>query len=360
MNRRWPSGVFSQSYDQDAAVLRTPWRRFWLGVLTVLLVALPFLVGPYIVHVAIFVGIAIIITQGLNILMGFCGQVNMAQAGFAALGAYTSALAFTRLGLPLPLCLLAGGLLAGLVGVVFAFPALRLRGWYIVFSSLAAQQIIVYIIRRWKSLTGGDVGLPLPRPTLAGISLGGETAYYYLVLAVTAGCVLLTLNLLRTKVGRALAAIRDNDQAAQGMGINLAGYKVLAFFLCCFWAGVGGGLLGHWERHLMPEAWTLWSSVWYMGYLVIGGLGSLLGPVYGVILVYAVVEVMNHLVTTLAGAYPQAAGLIAATREGVFGLMVVSFLIFEPRGVNHRVERILYLFRYWPFKHADSAVVKRF
>jgi len=355
---RLPSGIFNTFYEQDAAILRTPWRRFWFMVLSMFLLLFPLMSGSYLLHLTIITGITIIIAQGLNILMGLCGQVSVAQMAFAGVGAYTSAILALEFHLPFFLHLGAGGLMAGMIGLIFAYPSLRLRGWYLVFTSLAAQQIIIYLLRTWKDLTRGDVGFQVPYLEIAGYPLKDEMAYYYLVLFFVGAGTLITVNLLRTKLGRTFVAIRDNDLAAEGLGISVAGYKMIAFFICCFFAGIGGALWAHCDRYLMPESWGLWSSIWYMGYLVIGGIGTAFGPIYGVICLTVIVEVMNTIVTEITRSYPYSAGLVAAAREGIFGIMVIVFLILEPRGLDHLIKRFLDIFKYWPFNRVDSHVVK--
>jgi branched-chain amino acid transport system permease protein len=257
-----------------------------------------------------------------------------------------------KLGVPFWAALPCGALAAGIAGLIFGLPSLKIKGFYLIMATIAAQFIIIWTIIQLHSLTGGADGLSLPRAAIGSISLSSKTNYFYLVMGFTCLATLVAKNIVRTRAGRAFIAIRDNDLAAEVMGVSLWNYKLQAFFIGCVYAGVAGSLLIHYYSFASTDQFPFMDSVWYLGMLIVGGMGSTTGAVFGAV----ALKLMDELVT-IAGPIlsavvaPQAAASLALISHG---LIIIIFLIFEPRGLHHRWEMIKAYFRLWPFSHEGS------
>ncbi|HBF42978.1 MAG TPA: branched-chain amino acid ABC transporter permease, partial [Desulfobacteraceae bacterium] len=239
-----PCGLFHTRYRTDERVFQTIWVRSWIAGLGLFVLLLPFFASGYILYVANTIFIFIVGAIGLNILTGFTGQISIGHGAFVAIGAYSSAIITTKLNLPFWLAMPAGGLSAALIGMVFGIPSLRVKGLYLAIATLAAQFITDYTIVHWESLTNGITGMFVPSPDLFGFVFDSDRKYYYLLLVFAAVAVVSGRNLFRTRIGRALIAVRDRDIAAELIGISLFKYKLLAFALSSFYAGIAGGLWG--------------------------------------------------------------------------------------------------------------------
>ena len=243
------------------------------------------------------------------------------------------------------------------VGAVFGIPSLRLKGLYLAIATLAAQVIIEWAITHWTALTGGVEALVVPIPTLFGARIDGDFTFYWIILAFAAFTTLFAVNLFRTRVGRAFIAIRDQDIAAEVMGVDLFRYKLLAFATSSFFVGLSGALLAHWRGIVNYERFTIETSILYLAMIIIGGLGSVSGSIYGAIFM----TLLPAFLTNLLG--PNALGqlipansilelrLIPFIRQGVFGLVIILFLIFEPEGIAKIWRDIKDYFRLWPFSY---------
>jgi len=333
------------------AIFRT--RTHWalLGVLALILLTAPLYWGNYWLGVANLICITIIAATGLNILTGCCGQLSIGHAGFIAVGAYTAAVLTNRLELPFLVGLIGAGLAAGLIGMIFGIPSLRVKGFYLAISTIAAQFIIIWVINHWTSVTGGFDGISVPPASIGGLSLTTQTSQFYMILVITVLVVFLAKNLARTRVGRAFVAIRDNDLAAEVMGINLFRYKLVAFFVGCFLAGIAGSLLAHWIGFMNAENFTLMGSILYIGIIIIGGLGTTLGPILGAIFIRMLQQGITFIAPVLESTFDLPAGFTTGIGPMVFGLAIILFLILEPRGLAHRWQLFKASYRLWPFSY---------
>lgn len=346
-----PCGTHNYTYAQDIAILRTKTHWALLIILFILVFTAPLYWSNYWLSVANLIGITVIAAIGLNILTGYCGQLSFGHAGFIAVGAYTSAVLTSVLGLPFLVGLIAGGLVAGVVGLIFGIPSLRVKGFYLVIATIAAQFIIIWVIKH-LGITGGSGGITVPYASMGGLVLASEASQFYLIMVIAVICTFFAKNLARTKIGRAFVAIRDNDLAAEVMGINLFYYKLLAFFIGCFWAGIAGSLLAHWAGSISPENFTFIGSLLYLGMIVIGGLGATLGPILGVIFIRLLQQGVMFVAPTIGAAFPALpAGSAAGIALMLFGLIIVLFLILEPRGLAHRWTLFKAAYRLWPFSY---------
>jgi len=344
-------GGFRVSYRSDERIFDTLVPIAALAVLLVALGFAPQFAGTYWLDVLNRIGIAIIGALGLNILLGYTGQISIGQAAFLAVGAYSTAILEAKVGLPFYLALPLAALLTAAFGLVFGIPSLRLRGLYLAIATLAAYFITTYGIIHWESMTNGVLGFMVPPARVFGLPLDSDARIFYLIWALVIPATLFTKNLFRTRVGRAFIAIRDRDVAAGVMGISLFRYKLLAFVISSFYAGVAGGLMAHHSRIIFPDAFTLLVSIDYLAMVIIGGMGSILGSIFGAVFMTLLPEVLKLSATSLTGVYPQAFGLIASTRDVVFGLAVIFFLMYEPEGLARIWLRVKNYWKLWPYAY---------
>ncbi len=353
-----PTGTRNFTYAQDMAIFRTKTHWALLAVFLVILLTVPLYIqyfpeGNYWLGIINLTCITIIAATGLNILTGYCGQLSIGHAGFMAVGAYTSAIVNSDLGVPFPLALILAGLTAGFIGMIFGIPSLRVKGFYLAISTIAAQLIILWVINHWTGVTGGFNGMSVPHMSIGSLQLRTKSAQFYFIITITILTLYFAMNLARTRVGKAFIAIRDNDLAAEVMGINLFRYKLLAFFIGCFIAGVAGCLMAYWTRYTSAESFTFNTSILYVGMIIIGGLGTTLGPIFGAIFI-RVLEVLitKNISPALQNAFPQLpSGFTAGIAPLLFGLAIILFVIFEPRGLAHRWQLIKSSYRLWPFSY---------
>lgn len=349
-----PAGIRSYNYRQDSAIIRTKWQWFLLAAALVAIVGVvPFTFSSYALYLAVKWGILIIAALGLNILVGRTGLISIAHAAFVAVGGYTSALVVTKLSLPFLVAVPCAGLMAGLIGILFGLPSLRIRGLYLLAATLAAQFIIAYVINNLTSVTGGYAGIVVPHASIGGFVLDDNRKFYFLLVPVLILMTILATNLNRNRLGRAFIAIRSNDKVAEGLGVNLWKYKLLSFFIACFFAGVAGSLWAHWQAGIMTmEGFTLWSSIWYFGYIIVGGLGSVVGVFAGVLFVEGAREILNSIINNIGTGHPDILAKIAPSGDILFGVILIVFLIWEARGISHRWEILKSYYRLWPFSYS--------
>jgi branched-chain amino acid transport system permease protein len=349
MGLRW--GIFQENYGQDIAIFRTKLDWGILFVFLIFLCTCPLFMSARILTIMTIIGIAVISVHGLNILTGYCGQISIGHVGFMAVGAYISAILTAKLGWSFWMALPCAALGAGIAGLIFGLPSLKIKGFYLIMATIAAHFIIIWLIIQFQSITGGPDGLPVPKPKIGSFVFKSKVSYFYLVMAFAALSTLVTRNIIRTRAGRAFVAIRDNDLAAEVMGISLWSYKLQAFFIGCVYAGVAGALLVHYFGLASVDQFPFMDSVWYLGMLIVGGMGSTSGAIMGAIFL----KLLDELVTVVgpilsaAVAAQAAASLALITR----GLVIIIFLIFEPRGLAHSWGMIKDYFRLWPFSHEE-------
>jgi branched-chain amino acid transport system permease protein len=347
-----PCGIRNYNYAEDMAIVRT--RTHWALLIGLLIIifTMPLYFSNYWLGVFNLIGITLIAAVGLNILVGYCGQLSIGHAGFIAVGAYTAAILTNRLEMPFLVGLIGAGLVSGFIGIIFGLPSVRVKGFYLAITTIAAQFIIVWVINHW-SLTGGFNGIKVPYASIGGLVFRSESSQFYLIITIAALCVFFAKNLARTKVGRAFIAIRDNDLAAEVMGISLLYYKLLAFFIGCFFAGIAGALLAHWIGFLNAEQFSFTESILYIGMIIIGGLGTTIGPILGVVFIRILQQVLTvNLVPFLENTFTMLpAGFATGVTPMLFGLVIVLFLILEPRGIAHRWGLFKSAYRLWPFSY---------
>jgi branched-chain amino acid transport system permease protein len=298
-------------------------------------------------------GIMIVAVLGLMILTGYAGQINLGQAAFVSVGGYASALITTRLGLPFWIALPLAGVSAGMIGLIFGLPSIRVKGFYLAMATLAAQFIIPTLIAHVRTdITGGGRGLIVPAPRIGDIVLNTPQEMFFIIITVVVIFTFIAKSIVRGAIGRAFIAIRDNELAAESMGINVFRYKLIAFFVCAFYAGIAGSLWAHWMRVINYDSLTIMDSIWYLGMMIVGGMGSITGSIIGPVFIYGLDQVLTWGANHLGGIFPNLpATLPAAIHVMVFGLVILLFLAFEPRGLNHRWEVLKVAYRLTPFSY---------
>jgi branched-chain amino acid transport system permease protein len=344
-----PSGTFNQSYAQDMAIFRTKTHWVMLIAFLIFLFTCPLYASDRILTVMTTIGITVISVLGLGILTGYCNQISIGHAGFMAVGAYASGILTATLGWSFWAALPCAALMAGLVGILFGLPSLKIKGFYLIMATIAAHFIIIWFILQFQNLTGGGNGLSVPRPEIGGFVLKSKASYFYLVMIIACLATFFAKNLVRTRAGRAFIAIRDNELAAEVMGVNLWAYKLLAFFIGCVYAGVAGSLLVHYVAFATVDQFPFMNSVWYLGMLIVGGMGSTVGVIFGAVSLKLLDELVTIVGPILSAAVaPQAAASLSLIMRG---LVIIIFLIFEPRGLAHRWQMVKAYYRLWPFSH---------
>lgn len=340
--------LFKTSYSQDLRLFRDGVVASWYGALLVALLLAPFLVPDYYRTQLVFVFIYAIVGFGLMLLSGYTGQFSMGHAAFLAIGAYAETL-LQAAGWPFLVSAPVAMVLAGIAGVVIGLPALRLTGIYLAIATLSFGFIVEEVLARWESVTGGNSGKTVSSVKLLTGKLDGEMPFYYLCLA----CVILIAwccyNLLRSPTGRAFIAIRDSEISAQSMGVNLARYKTLSFALSAAITGLAGTLYAHQIKFISPEQFTLFASIEYLMMIVIGGMGSLHGAVFGAVFLIVLPEMITLVKDYLPPVVAEQTGL----KTTIFGIIMIFFVLFEPMGLYGRWVKIRTYFSIFPLYKKD-------
>ncbi|MGE0426244.1 MAG: branched-chain amino acid ABC transporter permease [Reyranellaceae bacterium] len=350
------AGTFKTTYAADMALFPLPLTRWCVWALLVLVVGIvPLALHEYYLSIFNLIFIAIVGALGLNVLVGWTGQISIGHAAFMSVGAYTAANLATKLGLPFWITLPAGGLMAAFIGAIVGIPSLRIKGTYLAIATLASQLIIEWIINHTPAISGGAAAaIEVQRPSLFGYEMKSQRDLYFFTLFFAIVAIVATLNLVRSRIGRAFIAIRDQDIAAEIIGINIFKYKLIAFAISSFYAGVCGVLYTYYFGIATYEAFQIVVSIDYLAMIIIGGLGSVLGSVLGAIFVTALPVVIRVGVETFGGYIwdPATLSAVAASlRLVIFGSLIIFFLVVEPEGLARLWRNIRNYFRVWPFSY---------
>jgi branched-chain amino acid transport system permease protein len=344
-------GDFRQSYAEDMSLFDSPLPRVLLTGLLVFLLVLPQFATTYWLDVLNRIFIAIIGAAGLNVVTGYTGLISLGTAAFLAVGGFATAALAGKAGLPFVVVIPLSGLVTALVGLVFGIPSLRLKGLYLAVATLAAHYIVEFTVTHWDSMTGGVNGISIPAAHFAGLVLSDDRKIYYLIFPIMIGLLFFTKNLFRTKVGKAFVAIRDQDISAEVMGVDVFRYKLLAFAVSSFLIGVAGSLLAYQARIISPENFPITLAIDYLGMVIIGGLGSILGSIFGAIFITLLPELLRLATDAMSSQWPALMQLVAPLKSGVFGLVVILFLIFEPDGMAARWNHVKAYWKLYPFSY---------
>lgn len=349
-----PCGNYKERYEQETTIFETDFGRLWVSIgFAFLFIVAPFITSSYILYILNMIGITAIAAIGLNILVGYTGQISLGHGAFIGVGAYSAAILATTCNLPFLLTLPLAGITTALVGMIFGIPSGRLKGLYLTIATLAGQFIIEYVLLHWETLTKGTMGITLPGAELFGIALDSDRRFFLTIFLFLIIMLWIAVNLCRTKYGRAFIAIRDNDRAAEGMGIPIFRYKLLSFGISSFYAGFAGALFAYYGASITTEPFNLGLSVEYIAMVIIGGLGSISGSIYGAVFITILNEFLRWLTDILMnfGFLTNIGFNVAPLREFVFGLTIVVFILFEPRGLAEVWRIVRSNFRLWPFSY---------
>lgn len=387
-----PSGIYNTSYVEDQAIFRTRVDWFWTFVIAIGLVVLPLfsndgplgvgLISRATLGILTDGGILLISITGLNLLLGYTGQISLGQAAFMMVGAYASAVMARQTGVPFLLALPLAALISGLIGLGFGLVSLRVKGFYLAMATLAAQFMIPWAIqyysgewmyRQVKFLgpiadalrtmdLGGQDGMTVPAAEIFGFAIKSKISEYYLVLFFVILMGTVARNLVRSRLGRAWISIRDNDLAAEQLGINVYRHKLIAFFITAVYAGVAGSLNAHIKRSIGADSFDINASIQQLGMLVIGGAGFPLGPFFGITFFlfmerWLIDQVRDFLIDVLPQILASDTSNLATSLQAglpplLFGVFLAGFLIFQPRGIAYRWYIIQAAWRLRPFSKA--------
>ena len=348
-----PAGVYAETYAQDQALIRTRTQGCWFIGFMIFLFILPLFGGGRMIGIMNVIGMMVIAVVGLQITIGYGGQINLGQSAFMGVGAYCCGALAIHFNLPLFITIPAGGVSAALFGVVFGLAAVRIKGFYMALTTIAAQYIFHFAMMKLpKSWFGQSRGLRLDPVSLFGFEFDTDVRMYYLIFSIAVLMIYGAWGLVRSRTGRAFVAVRDNDNAADIIGINVFYYKALSFFIGAFYAGVAGALWGYYIRYIQSDQFTLWLSVWYVGMLIVGGMGTILGAIIGTVVIQFLQELISHLGPQLIEIFPYIGGqIVFSSMNMLLGGIIILFVIFEPRGLVHRWNIIKESYRIWPFPH---------
>lgn len=350
-----------RDYYEDIQLLGSNVLRLWFIALIAFLLAFPFLVplltgSSYYIYMVNYMAIHVIVTVGLNILVGYTGQISLGHAGFFAIGAYFTLLLMTALHLPFFLALLLAGLIAAFFGFVLGLPALRLEGPYLAIATLGFGMAITQVIGRWQ-IFGGRMGLEAPDISILNYTLEGDRDLYFLIVPIAFLLTIGARNLMKTRVGRAFVAIRDSDIAAETMGVNLLLYKTTAFAVSAFYAGIAGGLFAVLIGFVSPSTFNFILSIYFLAFVIVGGLGSIFGSIMGgifmtwLILTLDKVQELPYIGALLSSFSAQwmSPGGLSNISSIIFGLIIILVVLFEPLGLYGFWIRTKIYWKTWPF-----------
>jgi branched-chain amino acid transport system permease protein len=355
-----PSGEYHSTYQADTTIFPSRMSRLFalLGVLVLCILPIEIgefsFVGGYTLNLLIMIGIYGIAALGLNLLVGFTGQISLGHAAFFGFGAFSSAFLNNNYGVPVFFSILLAGLMTTAIGLIVGLPAARIKGLYLAIATLASEFILEDFFARADWFSGGSAGAIANSFTIFGYAFDTDRSYFYVVLAYVVVMYLLASNLLRTRDGRAFVAVRDHYLSAEVMGISLTKYRVLSFGISAFYAGLAGGLFAHYLLFVSVEGFTILLSIQFLGMIIIGGLGSVMGTLMGTTFLVLLPEAMEAMVSLLGQLNPGSRFLAAGLpfiKEMAIGLAIILFLIFEPDGLAHRWRLIKAYWKLYPFSY---------
>ena len=348
------SGYFRTDYAQDLALLQTRAERVSLAIFVAALAIFPFIASPFALDLACQVFLAGVGALSLMLLTGYAGQISLGHAGLIAAGAFTTGILAREINAPFWITLPASAVTGIVLGFVFGLPSLRLRGLYLAVSTLALHFIVIYLGGEYETKRGFSTGIVVDPPRFAGLKLTDGRAWYFVLLLAAALSLLICINLLRSRSGRAWRAVHARETVAEALGINIARYKLLAFVISSSMTSVAGCMFAYYRGFVSIEAFDLFLSIQYVAMIIIGGMGSLLGALLGA----AFVTLFPYAIESLLKMLPNAqklAGDIFAVNYATFGVVMILFLVLEPLGLVGIWRRVQNYFLLWPFKYRPLA-----
>ncbi|HSD44616.1 MAG TPA: branched-chain amino acid ABC transporter permease [Burkholderiales bacterium] len=351
------SGYFRTSYARDIRLVDTRVQAASLAAFVAALAAFPFLASPFQLDLANQFFLASIGAVALMLLTGYAGQVSLGHAGLLAAGAFTVGILVKEVDAPFWVTIPAAAVVGALLGVVFGLPSLRLRGLYLAVSTLALYFAVAYIGSEYETKRGFSTGIIVDPPSIGAFTVSDSRVWYFVLFGAAAATVVLALNLLRARSGRAWRAIRDHETVAEALGISVSAYKLAAFVVSSMLTAVAGALFAYYRGFVSVEAFSLFLSIQYVAMVIIGGMGSILGALLGA----AFVTLFPYAIEALIEALPtpeRYANLVFAVNYAAFGLVMVLFLLFEPEGLVGIWRRVRDWFLLWPFRQRPLSGTK--
>jgi branched-chain amino acid transport system permease protein len=351
------SGYFRTRYERDLALLDTRTRKAWLAAFLAAALVYPFVAGPFALELANQVLLASVGAVALMLLTGYAGQISLGHAGLLAAGAFTTGILFKETGAQFWVTLPASAAVGAVLGVVFGLPSLRLRGLYLAVSTLALHFIVIHVGNEYETKRGLSTGIVIDPPQLGGWVLSDARAWYFVLLAAAAAAVLVGVNLVRSRTGRAWRAIHGREAVAEALGISVPRAKLSAFVVSSAITAVAGCLFAYYRGFVSTEAFSLFLTIQYVAMVIIGGLGSLLGALLGTVFVVLFPFVIEGAMTA-AGLAERLASVVFAVNYAAFGLLMILFLVFEPQGLVGIWRRAQNWLLLWPFRQRPLAGTK--
>ncbi|HDZ20145.1 hypothetical protein LCGC14_0016990 [marine sediment metagenome] len=279
----------------------------------------------YLLHILILIGIYVILSVSLNLIAGHTGLLSIAHAAFYGVGGYVAALMALKFNSPFLVNIVCAIVLSGLLGALVGIPSLRIRDDYFVIATFAFQVIAFSVLNNWVSFTGGPMGLPgIPQPTIFGLQVSSQLGFLVLVGVFCALTLWVIHRIVRSPFGRVLKAIREDEVFAQAAGKNVAAYKVLVFVIGAGMAAVAGVMYAHYISFIDPTSFTVMESIFILSIVIIGGAGSLWGPVVGAVVLVVLPELLRFV------GLPSS--VAANVRQIIYGGLLVAFMMWRPRG----------------------------
>ncbi|MBW2117562.1 MAG: branched-chain amino acid ABC transporter permease [Deltaproteobacteria bacterium] len=346
-----PCGNYKKSYPEDAAIFQTRFTKVCMALFFLMLILLPFLLRPYQLHFINMLGIFVLGALGMNILTGFTGVISIGQGVFVGLGAYATAILMIKFKMHFLLAFPLGAVVTAFLSLIPGVSCLRIKGIYLLMPTLAAHVAFNFVIIETASLTGGDMGLSLPKSFVTSVE-GFHKYYFFLIFSLVVVLTLFARNLLRTKIGRIFIAIRDNDLAAEVLGISVGKYRLVAFWLSSFYAGLAGGLWAGYVGVVSVEQFGIDLSIMFLAIILIGGMGSVMGSILGTVFMLMIPEILSVLAIATKGMLGTGMShSFQIINNGIFGLLIIVFLIYEPLGLAKIWWKIRSYWKLWPFSY---------
>jgi branched-chain amino acid transport system permease protein len=342
------SGYFRTRYSEDSALLDTRTQKAWLAALVIALCIYPFFASALWLDLGNQVLLGSIGAIALMLLTGHAGLISLGHAGLLAAGAFTAGILFKEFNAPIWLTLPASAAVGALLGLLFGLPSLRLRGLYLAVSTLALHFIVIFAGGEYETKRGFSTGIVIESP------VGSARDWYFVLLLAAAATLLLALNLLRSRTGRAWRAIHGREAVAEALGISVQRAKLSAFVVSSTLTAVAGCLFAYYRGFVSAEAFSLYLTIQYVAMIIIGGMGSLLGAVLGTVFVVLFPYVIDGAMALL-GLRERLSSVVFAVNYSAFGLVMILFLVFEPQGLVGLWRRMQNWFLLWPFKQRPLA-----
>ncbi len=351
------TGELKSNYGSDEFIWDNIYKKVFLIISLIFLILLPFFSNDYVILLACRMLIILTAVVGVNVVMGYTGQMSLGHAAFIAIGAYVTCIFYNLTEGLIPLGIMPfisiplSMFIAALVGLIVGLPSLRVKGIYLAVATLSANFIIIFIIEQpfLSQWTGGLVGIDSPNPNLFGWEMDTKREKYWLVMPISVFLLLFAQNLFRTRIGRAFIAIRDSDYSAEILGISLYNFKLLSFAISAAYCGAAGALWAYFFARILPEQFELLLSLQLVVALIVGGMGRTMGPVLGVILVLLVPELLKMIFGLMPSDGFSVEKLRAPLQEITFGILIIGFILFEPLGLVAITDRFFRFLNRWPF-----------